>query len=141
MKKYLSPVLIIALVFVLCGPAGAQNPNILAPGSTIGPSKGAVVGIIVGVVAAVAAVVIITVVVIHHSAKARTITGCVVAVPNGFTVNNERDNRVYALSGDIAGVKAGERMRLQGHKIDSSAGNPLGWQVSQIQKDYGACQP
>jgi hypothetical protein len=141
MNKYLSPVLIIALVFVLSLPAGAQSPNILAPGSTIGPSKGEVVGIIVGVAAAVAAVVIITVVVIHHSAKTRRITGCVVASPSGLTVINERDNRVYALSGDTAGVKAGERMSLQGHKIESSAGSPLGWQVSQIQKDYGACQP
>jgi hypothetical protein len=141
MTKYLSPILIIALVFVLCGPAGAQNPNILAPGSTIGPSKGEVVGIIVGVAAAVAAVVIITVVLVHHSSRGRRITGCVVAAPSGLTVTNERDNRVYALSGDTAGVKAGERMRLQGHKINSSAGNPLGWQVSEIQKDYGACQP
>jgi hypothetical protein len=141
MTTFLSGILIIALVFVLCLPAGAQSPNILAPGSTIGPSKGEVVGIIVGAIAAVAAVVIVTVVVIHHSAKARRITGCVVTSPNGLTVNNERDNRVYALSGDTAGVKAGERVSLQGHKINPDAGNPLGWQVSQIQKDYGACQP
>jgi len=86
-------------------------------------------------------VVVIAIVLFHHSAKARTITGCVVATPNVLNVSNERDNRVYALSGDTAGVKAGERMRLQGHKIDSGAGNPLSWQVSEIQKDYGACRP
>jgi hypothetical protein len=140
MTKYLSPVLIIALVLVLCSPAGAQAPiGTIPPGTNFGGvSKAEIIGIVVGVVSLA---VVLTIVLVHHSSKTRTITGCVVASPNGFTLNNERDNRVYALSGDTAGVKAGERMRLQGHKIDSSAGNPLGWQVSQIQKDYGACQP
>jgi hypothetical protein len=140
MTKYLSPVLIIALVLVLCVPTGAQ-----APIGTISPSThfgGVSTGEIAAIVAGVAVpAVVIAVVLFHHSSKSRTITGCVVAAQNGFTVANEKDQRVYALSGDTAGVKAGERMRLQGHKIDSSAGNPLGWQVSQIQKDYGACQP
>jgi hypothetical protein len=140
MTKILSGVLIIALVSVLCVPAEAQRPNTVAPSSAHigGVSNAEIIGIVVGVVVPV---VVIAVVVMHHSAKQRKITGCVVASPNGLTVNNERDNRVYALSGDTAGVKAGERMRLQGHKIDSGAGNPLSWQVSEIQKDYGACRP
>jgi hypothetical protein len=140
MRKRLSPVLIVALVLVLCDPTGAQAPiGTMPPAPHFGGvSTGEIAAIVAGVVVPV---VIIAVVFFHHSAKARTITGCVVPVPNGLTVNNERDNRVYALSGDIAVVKAGERMRLQGRKIDSSAGNPLGWQVSQIQEDYGACQP
>ena len=85
--------------------------------------------------------VIVAIVWFHHSSKSRTITGCVVAAQNSLTVANEKDQRVYALSGNIAGVNPGERMRLQGHKIDPSSGSPLGWEVSQIQKDYGACQP
>ena len=140
MTKILSGVLIVALVLILCVPAEAQRPNVVAPSSAkiSGVSNAEIVGIVVGVVVPV---VVIAVVVMHHSAKQRKITGCVVASPSGLTVNNERDNRVYALSGDTSGVKAGERMSLQGHKIDAGAGNPLGWQVSQIQKDYGACQP
>jgi hypothetical protein len=141
MTKCLSAPLIVALVFVLCLPAGAQHPNIIAPGSHIGPSKGEVVGITVGAIAAVVGVVIIAVLLVHHSHRGRTITGCVAAAQNGFTVSNEKDKLVYALSGDTAGVKAGERMRLQGRKIDPNSGSPLGWQVSQIQKDYGPCQP
>ncbi len=140
MTKILSGVLIIALTLILCVPAEAQRPNTVAPSSAKigGVSNGEIVGIVVGVVLLV---VVVAVVAIHHSAKQRKITGCVVASPSGLTVNNERDNRIYALSGNTAGVKAGERMSLQGHKINPDAGNPLGWQVTQIQKDYGACQP
>lgn len=140
MTKYFSPVLTIALVLILCMPAGAQAPiGTIPPGTNFGGiSKGAIIGIVVGVVATV---VVVAIVIIHHAAKSRTITGCVTAAPNGLVVTNEKDKRAYALSGNTARVKPGERMRLQGHKIDSSAGTPLGWEVSQIQKDYGACQP
>jgi hypothetical protein len=139
MTKILSGVVIVALVFVLCATAEAQRPNTVAPSPHIGGiSDGEIAGIVAG---AVVPVVVIVVVAMHHSARQRKITGCVVASPNGLTVNNERDNRVYALSGDTSAVKAGERMSLQGHKINPDGGSPLGWQVSQIQKDYGACQP
>jgi hypothetical protein len=139
MTKYISGLLIIAFILILCVPAGAQAPiGTIPPGTNFGGiSKGAIVGIVVGVVATV---VVVAIVIIHHSSKSRTITGCVTAAPNGLVVPNEKDKRAYALSGDTAGVKSGERMRLQGHKINSSAGNPLRWEVSQIQKDYGACR-
>jgi hypothetical protein len=140
MTKYISGVLIIALVLGLCVPAGAQAPiGTIPPGTNFGGiSKGAIIGIVVGVVATV---VVVAIVIIRHSAKSRTITGCVTTAPNGLVVTNEKDKRVYTLSGDTAGVKPGERMTLQGHKISFSGSNPLGWEVSQIQKDYGACQP
>jgi hypothetical protein len=140
MTKCLSAILILALVLFLCVPAGAQAPvgTIPPPPHFGGVSNGEIIGIVVGVVAPV---VIVAIVWFHHSSKSRTITGCVVAAQNSLTVANEKDQRVYALSGNIAGVNPGERMRLQGHKIDPSSGSPLGWEVSQIQKDYGACQP
>ena len=139
MTKRLSVVLIIALFFLLCVPAGAQAPiGTIPPAPHFGGvSSGEIAGIVVGVVVPV---VIITVVLVRHSHRGRTITGCVTATQNGFAVSNEKDKLVYALSGSTAGVKAGERMRLQGHKIDPNAGSPLGWEVSQIQKDYGPCQ-
>lgn len=140
MTKSLSSLLIIALVFVLCAPAGAQAPiGTIPPGTNFGGvSKGEIIGIVVGVVAfAVVAAVLL----VRHSSRAKTITGCVSTVTNGLAVTNENDKQVYALSGDTAGVKAGERMRLQGHKIDSNGRQALGWQVTQIQKDYGPCQP
>jgi hypothetical protein len=140
MTKYFSGILIFALSFALCMPAEAHNPNIVGPGSgNIGYSnKGLVIGVIVGVVAAV---VVVTIVVVHESSKKRTITGCINPAQNAMTVTDEKDKRVYTLSGDTAGVKPGERMSLHGKKIKPSADNPLGWEITKIQTDYGACHP
>ena len=84
--------------------------------------------------------VVVTIVIVHYSKK-RSITGCVSSGPNGMTVTDENDKRIYALSGDTAGVKPGERMRLQGSKITSNGGKPLGWDTRKINKDFGVCQP
>jgi hypothetical protein len=136
MRKHFSPVVTIALVFLLCVPVGAQNPPAAPPIG--GVSKAEIIGIVVGVAAFVA---VVSVLLIGRSARGRTITGCIIAADNGMTVADEKDKHVYVLSGNTAGVKAGERMKLQGHKINANAGNPLGWGVSHIQKDYGACRP
>jgi hypothetical protein len=52
MTKFLSGILIIALIFVLCVPAGAQAPiGTIPPGTNFGGvSKGEIIGIVVGVV-------------------------------------------------------------------------------------------
>jgi hypothetical protein len=138
-QKYLSSVLMIALSFVLCMPADAQGAAGGGIGGLgqIGPSTGTVVGAVVGVVVAVAVVAIVA---IHYSKK-RTITGCVQPAQNGMIVTDEKDKRVYTLSGDTAGVKPDERMTFQGKKIKPNAGNPLGWEITKIRNDYGVCQP
>lgn len=136
-KKSLAGVLILALGFVLCVPAQAQAPDILAPGAHLGPSSGEIAGVIVGVVAAV---VVVTILVVHHSKK-RAVTGCVNSGPDGMTVTDEGDKRVYTLSGDTAGVKVGERVRLQGKRIKAGAGKQPIWDTRKIGKDFGACQP
>jgi hypothetical protein len=98
--------------------------------------KGEIVGAIVGVVAAV---VIVTVVVKH---KKRTITGCVNSGENGMSVTDDKDKRLYALSGDTAGIKLGDRMTLQVKKIKpKDAGKTLVWETKKIDKDFGVCQP
>jgi hypothetical protein len=126
-------VLILTLGLALCVPAEAQT--------SFGPIGGVGTGTIVGVIVGVAAgVVVIAIVAIHYSKK-RTITGCVRPAQNGMTVNDEKDKLVYALSGDTAGVKPGQRMTLQGKKIKPKAGNPLAWDVRKIRTDYGVCQP
>src|SRR5450432_197735 len=71
---YLSGVFLIILGVALPRPAEAQLGKI----GPIGPAAGPIIGAIVGTAAAV---VVATVVVIHYSKK-RTITGCVVSVPN-----------------------------------------------------------
>jgi hypothetical protein len=86
-------------------------------------SNGTIAGVIVGVVAAV---VIVAYVVIHESSKKRSITGCVTPAENGMSVTDEKDKRYYALSGDTADIKPGDRMTLQGKKIKpKDVGKPL----------------
>ena len=120
--------LIVVLSVVLAKPAEASGY----------PSGGAIAGAIVGVAAAV---VIVAVVVIHKSSAKRTITGCVNSGENGMSVTDDKDKRLYALSGNTAGIKPAERMTLQGKKIKPKDGKALVWETKKITKDFGVCQP
>lgn len=140
MTRYLSRILIVGLCLILSAPSYAQTPSIgPAPGGgTIGGvSKGEIIGIVVGVVAAITVVVIV---VVHESRKTRTITGCVSSGPTGMILTNEKHKHSYALSGNTAGVKPGERITVQGKKINPSAGKPLTWDTKAITSDLGVCQ-
>ena len=122
-------VLIVVLSVVLATPAKASGY----------PSGGGIVAAIVGVVAAV---VVVTVVVIHESSKKSVITGCVSSGENGMSVTDEKDKRIYPLSGNTAGIKPGDRITLQGKKVNSKGTNKaLAWEVRKETKDFGACQP
>jgi hypothetical protein len=57
-----------------------------------------------------------------------------------MTLTDEKDKRVYTLSGDTAGAQPGERITLKG-KIRTKAGEPLVWNTTKMIKDFGACQP
>lgn len=131
MVSNLSRVLIIALSFVLCVPAEAQNTGKIV-------SNGTIVGAIVGIVAAVAVIAIVT---IHYSKK-RTITGCVRSAANGMTVTDEKDKQIYVLSGDTTNIKPGDRMTLQGKKAKPKAADTtLVWEAKKVTKDLGVCRP
>ena len=130
---YLSGVLPIILGVALPRPAEAQLGKI----GPIGPAAGPIIGAIVGTAAAA---VVATVVVIHYSKK-RTITGCVVSVPNGMTITNEKDKQTYTLSGDITAIKPGDRLKLQGKKRRLGDTNKtLDWEARKVVKDFGVCQ-
>lgn len=123
--------LVVALCVVLAIPAQAQ-----------GLSKSDVRNIEIGIVAVAVALVVIVVVVVHETRKKRTVTGCVISGANGMSVTDEKDKRTYALSGNTADIKAGDRVTLQGKTIKPKAANtPLGWGVNKQTKDFGACQP
>ena len=124
-------VVIVALCVVLAIPARAQTGT----GKIV--NSGA---IIAGIVAVVAALVVVIVVVVHESSKKRTITGCVNSGENGVSVTDEKDKRLYALSGDTTGLKPGDRVTLQGKKVKPKGANtPLAWEVDKETKDFGAC--
>jgi hypothetical protein len=97
--------------------------------------------IVIGIVAVSVALVVGTILIIHYSKK-RTITGCVSSGETGMTVADEKDKQIYALSGNIVGIKPGDRMKLQGKKVKpKSPDKTLVWETKQVNRDFGLCQP
>jgi hypothetical protein len=88
----------------------------------------------------VAAVVTVVVVAVHHSAANHTVTGCVNAAPNGITVSDDKNKRIYVLSGDTVGIKPGDRMMLRLKRIKSKGSNAPTWETKNVIKDFGLCQ-
>ncbi|MGA2459140.1 MAG: hypothetical protein ABSF85_16340 [Terriglobales bacterium] len=105
-SKYVSVVLFIALGAALSTPARADS--LKSNGNDI----------VIGVVAALAGVVVTVLVAVHYSKK-RAITGCVVSRENGMSVTDEKDGQVYSLTGNMTGIKSGDRMKLRGKKAKS----------------------
>lgn len=123
-------VLIVVLCVALATPANAST-DLQANARNI----------VIGIVAVAAGIVVITILVIHYSKK-QTITGCVNSAGSGMTVTDEKDKLVYALSGNTAGVKPGDRMKLQGKKLKAAgAGATPVWETTEIKKDLGVCRP
>ena len=112
-------------------PAGCQGYG------NIGPSSGEVVGAAVGI-GAVIAVAIIVPLEISHSHHA--LNGCVVTGPNGLELRTS-DSKTYALEGDAASIKVGDRVKLHGSKAKrtkDSTGDQV-FRVEKLNRDYGPC--
>lgn len=140
-SRCLSRLLIIALGFVWCAPTQAQKkPEIFAPGSSIGLSKGQADAIVIGVVAVGVAAVVVTVVLIKRS-QSKTVTGCVSNSPNGLILTDAKDKQIYTLFGDTSTAKPGDEITLRGKKIKPTAVNPHALAITKMKKDFGACQP
>jgi len=103
----------------------------------IGPSNGEIIGIAVGAGAAVA---VGGYLIYRETHKHSSITGCVVSEATGLSLKNEKDKKLYALSGDLAALKAGEQVTLNGKKAKDSAGQPT-FRVEKVTQDLGACHP
>jgi hypothetical protein len=121
----------LALCLLLVLPAFPQT------GGQIGPSKGEVVGIIVG---AAAAITVVGILIYRETHKHPSITGCVANGTDGLNLKNERDKKIYTLSGDSSALRVGDRVALKGKKIKDSGGK-LSFQVEKLTKDYGTCNP
>jgi hypothetical protein len=122
-------VLIVALTVVLITPVRADKFQ------TVGDE------IVIGIVAVGAGLVVATVLIIHYSKK-RTITGCVKSSDNGMTVTDEKDKQIFALAGNTAGIKPGDRMKLRGKKVKAkNHEQAVVWEVGELSRDLGVCQP
>jgi hypothetical protein len=135
----------VSLLSVLLGTttflAGCCQPGYPCQNSTgsIGPSKTEVVlaAVGIGVGGAVVATAVYEVNHSHHNVK-----GCVSTGPNGLELANDWDKKTYALVGESANLKAGEKVRLHGKKEKKLKGDPGNQRflVEKVTKDLGPCQ-
>ena len=125
MRAVWCAVLIVVLSAALGEPAAAES--IQTAGDQL------IAGI---VIVAVGAAMLTTFLILHHQRnKQRTITGCVSSVANGMSLKDEKDQKVYTLSGDATGMKSGERMTIEGRRK-----NTLVFDVQKVTKDFGVCK-
>ena len=126
------------VVIVLCvALAVPALPQSLCCSGNIGPSKGEVIGIIAGAAAAIG---VGGYLIYRASHKYALIQGCVTSGQNGLSLQNEKDKKTYALSGDSSALRAGQRLVVRGKKQKDSSGK-VAFQVQKVQKDLGECLP
>lgn len=117
----------ILLLAALSRSASAQTPQLKYPSY-----KGAVIGAAVGVGA-------VTGVVLYLALHKTYITGCTQSANDASSMTDEQDRRNYTLVNEGSGLKAGERVKLQGKKKKDKQGN-RSFRVTKIKHDYGPCQ-
>jgi hypothetical protein len=120
--------------------SGASSPSGCTTNNNdqIGPSAGEVYGAAAGVAAVI---VVGTVVLVEVHKSHHTVKGCVTSGPDGLQVHNERDQKVYALTGLTANVKIGDIVKLNGNKEKNqkdSAGD-VDFMIQKMSRDYGPC--
>lgn len=127
-KHFCCGLLIAALMVGVVKPAQAVNPEEVL--------------IIVAATTAAAAIATVAVVAsVQHRRKKIVITGCVIAAEKGMRVTDEADKKTYVLSGDTSGIKAGDRMKLEGNRAKAKNGDKSRvWETKRVIKDFGVCQ-
>jgi hypothetical protein len=73
---------------------------------------------------------------VHHG---HALTGCAESGANGLELQGQGDRQTYALIGDIAAIKPGNRVRVAGKKEKRNAGGVQQFLVEKLAKDYGVC--
>lgn len=70
-----------------------------------------------------------------------TLQGCLISGPSGLELRTS-DAKIFALEGDAATIKVGDRVKLHGSKLKKtkgSAGDQV-FVVEKLKKDYGPCR-
>ena len=86
-------------------------------------------------IAGAAVAIVVIVAVAYHFIHKPAIHGCVSSGPNGLQLTDGYAQQVYTLSGNIAGITAGDQVKLKGHKRKHSL-----FEVDELAKDYGVCK-
>jgi hypothetical protein len=103
---------------------------------SIGPSTGEIVGILVGIAAVGAGIGVGIYFAVKHS---HSVTGCARSTADGMTLTTESDKQTYSLTGEVAGIKAGNRVRVSGKKSKEKSSGAPHFLVEKVSKDFGAC--
>ena len=125
----------VALGSLLLCRANSQSLGNNIPGTNL--SAGQALGIVIG---SAAAITVVTVVLVHNAHP--TLKGCVTAGPGGMLVQNEGDQKTYALTGITARVTVGDIVKVKGkkHKKQKDGAGNEEFTVTQVGKDYGPCK-
>jgi hypothetical protein len=123
-RRYIAVILCLALLFP-ARPAKADNL-----GKDVAWTVVAIVGITV----------VVTILIVHAAHHGTSMTGCVSAGADGMTIQNEGDQQSFLLTGDTAGIKAGDRVKVQGKKKSKDATGSRHFFVERFKKDFGPCQ-
>ena len=134
-RSTLAKIIVVALISSTALPSQAAKFR-PAVGNFQIVSRGEVAGVAVGIAAAGAGIGVGIYFVVRHN---RSLTGCASSGPNGLQLQSEGDHQSYALIGDIATVKPGDRVRVSGKK-KKAAGGAQPFLVEKVSKDFGACK-
>jgi hypothetical protein len=123
--------LIVLFICVFC-----LTTNKTASAGIAGASNGKTAGVIIALVGAVALIGVGVYFAVHHG---HSMKGCVSSGPGGIDLLNDRDQQTYALTGDVDGIKAGNRVRVSGNK-KKAVGGGRQFVATKVSKDYGPCK-
>jgi hypothetical protein len=128
-----------ALLAPTGGPLLAQKLGAQPPLFTggIGPSNGQIVGVAVGIAAAGAAIGVGVYFAVKHN---RAMTGCARSGADGITLTSESDKQTYTLTGEVAAIKSGNRVRVSGKKRKEKSAGTQQLLVENVSRDLGPCE-
>lgn len=99
-------------------------------------SDGKAIGVIIAVVAVATVAGFGVYYFVHHG---HNLTGCAAGSGSSLTLTRDSSQDTYILTGQIQGIRSGDRVRVSGDKVqDRSTGKSF--IVSKLSKDYGACK-
>ncbi|MGO9775595.1 MAG: hypothetical protein ACLPM3_03285 [Terracidiphilus sp.] len=131
-RSIFADVAVCALLITATAPANAQSNTPIG-----GVTKSDAVWIGVAVAAIGAGIGIGVFYAVHHG---QSLNGCAVSDSSGLKLQNHGDQQTYALVGEVAGIKPGDRVRVSGKKAKTSDGSAQQFVVEKLTKDYGACK-
>jgi hypothetical protein len=104
----------------------------------IGPSNGQIAAVVAGIAITGAAIGIGIYFLARHD---HSLTGCADSGVSGLVLQKDSDPQIYALIGDTAAIKPGQRIRVAGKRKKKDASGNRTFLVEKLSKDLGPCTP